>query len=48
MTLTTSDFKQIRIIVKEELDERLDEKLTKLKSDLYERVDPILKEVTTA
>jgi phage gp29-like protein len=48
MTLTNSDVKQIRNVVKEELDEQLDDKLNKLKSDFYERIDPILKEVTTA
>lgn len=32
----------------EEILEAIDEKLTKLRSDFFERVDPILKEVTTA
>jgi len=48
MTLTRGDLKQVRSIVAEELDEKLEEKLSKLKSDFFERIDPILKEVTTA
>ena len=32
----------------EEIDEKLDEKLTNLKSEFFERIDPILKEVVTA
>lgn len=48
MTLTKNDLNQVRSIVAEELDDKLDNKLTKLKSDFFERVDPILKEVTTA
>lgn len=44
MVLTTSDLNQIENIV----DEKLDEKLTQLKSDIFDRIDPILKEVTTA
>lgn len=48
MALSNIDLKQVRTIVKEEIDESLDEKLTKLKSDFFDRIDPILKEVTTA
>lgn len=33
---------------KEEILEQIDNKLTKLRSDFFERVDPILKEVVTA
>ena len=31
-----------------QIEELLDEKLTKLRSDFFEKVDPILMEVTTA
>ena len=48
MVLTKSDLNQVRSIVAEELDEKLDDKLTKLKSEFFEKVDPILKEVVTA
>lgn len=52
MTLSNTDLKQVRTIVKEEIDESLDEKLdnklSKLKSDIFDRIDPILKEVVTA
>jgi len=51
MTLTKSDFKQIRIILKEELDnqeQKFEVKITKVKSEFIEKIDPILKEVTTA
>ena len=48
MALTRGDLNQVRSIVAEELDEKLDDKLTKLKSEFFEKVDPILKEVTTA
>ena len=48
MALSNSDLKQVRTIVKEEIDESLDDKLTNLKSDFFEKIDPILKEVTTA
>ncbi len=44
MVLTTTDLKQIETL----LDEKLDEKLTQFKSDLYNKIDPILNEVTTA
>jgi len=48
MTLTNSDLKEIRSVVKEELDEQLDSKLTQLKSEYFERIDPVLKEVTAS
>ena len=48
MVLTKGDLIQVRSIVAEELDEKLDDKLTKLKSDFFGKIDPILKEVTTA
>ncbi len=52
MTLTKNDLKQIEHIVEnkveEILDEKLDSKLTQLKSDLFDKIDPILGEVTTA
>ena len=48
MSLTKWDLNQVRSIVAEELDEKLDEKLTELKSEFFERIDPILKEVVTA
>ena len=48
MALSDSNLKQVRTIVKEEINESLDEKLTELKSDFFERVDPILKKVVTA
>jgi hypothetical protein len=59
MTLTKTDLNNIRTIVKEEVDESLEEKLdeqelkfekklTEFKSDFFEKIDPILKEVTTA
>lgn len=52
MTLTKNDLKQIEHIVEnkveEILDEKLDCKLTQLKSDLFDKIDPILGEVTTA
>ena len=40
MTLTGSDLDQIENL--------LNEKLTKLKSDIFDKIDPILKEVVTA
>lgn len=43
MPLNKNDLNQIEVL----LDERLDDKLTKLKSDIFDRIDPILKEVTT-
>ena len=51
MTLSNGDLKQIRTVVKEELDgqeQKFEKKLTEVKSEFFERVDPILKEVTTA
>ncbi len=48
MALSNSDLKQIRTVVKEEIGESLDEKLTALKSEFFERIDPILKEVKTS
>lgn len=59
MSLTKNDLDQIDLRLdkrigirletqKEEILEEIDEKLTKLKSDFFERVDPVLKEVTTA
>jgi hypothetical protein len=55
MALTNGDIKQIGQIVDNKLDvrfddfeEKLDEKLTKLKSDIFNKIDPVLKEVTTA
>jgi len=59
MALNKNDLKQIRAVVKEELDdqfdnqkevilEEIDGKLTNLRSDLFEKIDPILTEVTTA
>ena len=59
MTLTKTDFREIRDIVKEEVDTSLDEKLdtqelkfeqklSEFKSDFFEKVDPVLKEVVTA
>lgn len=51
MTLSIKDLSQIdRRLVnqKDEILEEIDVKLTKLRSDFFEKVDPILKEVTTA
>lgn len=51
MVLSSGDLKQIRTVVKEELDDqeqKFEKKLTEVKSEFFERVDPILKEVTTA
>ena len=51
MGLTKNDFKQIRVVLEEELDkqeQKFEDKVTQLKSDFFEKVDPILKEVTTA
>ena len=49
MTLTSGDLKKVRVIVREEiddvLDEKLDEKLTQFRSDMYDRLDEILREV---
>ena len=51
MSLNKKDFTQIDRRLdnqKEEILEEMDEKLTILKSELFDRIDPILKEVTTA
>lgn len=55
MTLTRFDFKQFEQILDRKLTEKLDEqedkfekKLTEIKSEFFEKIDPILKEVTTA
>jgi len=55
MALTLKDEKRVREIVREEVseqfsnyDEKMDTKLSRLKSDLFEKIDPVLKEVLTA
>jgi len=51
MTLTKNDLTQIDRRLgnqKEEILEEIDGKLTKLKSEFFKKIDPILKEVTTA
>jgi len=59
MALTKNDLDQIdkrvekrlshfEIRLEAALDDKLDEKLTQLKSEFFERIDPILKEVVTA
>ncbi len=51
MTLTKQDLNQIDIRLenqKEGILDEIDEKLSKLKSEFFERIDPILKEVITA
>lgn len=52
MALNQVDLEHIRSIVKEEIsdsfEEILDDKLSKFKSEIFDRIDPILKEVTTA
>ena len=48
MTLTKQDLNQIDIRLenqKEGILDEIDEKLSKLKSEFFERIDPILKEV---
>jgi len=40
--------KRLEKMIDEKLEEKLDEKLTQLKSDFYEKIDPILKEVVDA
>ena len=47
MTLTKSDIKLIEDLL-DEREERYVEKLTEFKSDFFEKIDPILKEVVTA
>lgn len=44
MALTKNDFRQIRVVLKEELDkqeQKFEDKVTQLKSDFFEKVDPI-------
>ena len=51
MTLTKQDLNQIDIRLenqKEDILGEIENKLTQLKSDFFEKIDPILKEVTTA
>lgn len=51
MALIKSDFNQIRIILKEELEnqeQKFEEKITEVKSDFIEKIDPILKEIVTS
>ncbi len=51
MVLNKGDLTKIRVILHEELDNqelKFEKKLTKFKSEFFEKVDPILKEVTTA
>lgn len=51
MTLTKNDWTQMDRRLgnqKEEILDEIDVKLQNLKSDFFEKVDPILKEVTTA
>ena len=51
MALNKSDLKQIRVVLQEELnnqEEGFEKKLTEVKSEFFEKIDPILKEVVTA
>lgn len=53
MTLTNSDLNKIGYLIDTKLEDKLDKedfetKLTEFKSDLFEKIDPILKEVVTA
>ena len=51
MALNKGDLKEIRVILQEELDnqeESFEKKLTEVKSEFFEKIDPILKEVVTA
>jgi len=51
MALIKSDFNQIRIILKEELgnqEQKFEEKISEVKSDFIEKIDPILKEIVTS
>jgi len=51
MALNKGDLKQIRLVLREELDnqeEKFEIKLTEIKSEFFGKIDPILKEVTTA
>lgn len=45
MALTKSDVKKIEEIVDEKLEEKLEEKLGALKSELFDKIDPFLKEI---
>lgn len=51
MVFTKGDLDKVRNILREELEnqeEKYEAKLTEFKSDFFEKIDPILKEVTTA
>jgi len=51
MILNKNDLSQIDSRLenqKEKILEEIDERLTKFRSDFFEKVDPVLKEVTTA
>ena len=51
MTLTKNDLNQIDNLVGRRLDDqegKFEKKLTEIKSEFFEKIDPILKEVTTA
>ncbi|MEK7061135.1 MAG: hypothetical protein AAB954_00555 [Patescibacteria group bacterium] len=51
MALTKSDLNQIGGLIDRKLtdnEESYEEKLTKFKSEFFEKIDPILKEVATA
>jgi len=51
MTLTKSDLGKVGGLIDRKLDdneEMYEKKLTKFKSEFFEKIDPILKEVTTA
>ncbi|KKS25884.1 MAG: hypothetical protein UU87_C0008G0001 [Parcubacteria group bacterium GW2011_GWA2_42_11] len=51
MTLTKGDLKQIDNLIERRLDDqegKFEKKLTEIKSEFFEKIDPILKEVTTA
>lgn len=55
MTLTTGDLNKIGTIIDEKLEVHtreilieMDNKLQNIKSDIFDRIDPILKEVVTA
>ncbi len=45
MALTKSDLVEIENIVDRKLEEKLEEKLSQFRSDLYNKIDPILKEI---
>ncbi len=48
MMLTKGDLVKVKQIVDESVEEGLEEKLGKLKSDFYDHIDPILKEVVAS